>query len=145
MRNIRKVLTTVVIWLAFAVPVNAESAPLKVGMDATNLLTMSVMDLRERYCGGEATEGNQDTKNTKFLGCVMYVLGVVDMLRDWQRIDPIHAPSACVPRNVRSGELITVVQDHIEATTPWHEQQNDATTAIIEALKAKWPCPAIRR
>jgi len=62
------------------------------------------------------------------------------MLREWQKIDPTHALPVCVPRNVRSGALIIVVQDYIEATAPWREQQDDAATAVIGALKAKWPC-----
>jgi hypothetical protein len=41
---------------------------------------------------------------------------------------------------VTSGALIIVVQDYIEATAPWHNQQWDATTAVIGAIKAKWPC-----
>jgi hypothetical protein len=102
MKSIRKALATVVVGFAFAGPVNAE--PVKVGteafdagMEATNLLSMNVDSLRERYCGGESTKGNQDAKNTKFIGCVMYVLGVVDMLREWQKIDPTHALPCVFP------------------------------------------------
>jgi hypothetical protein len=119
MKSIRKAFATVVVGFAFAGPVNAESETFRVGVEATNMLSMSVINLRERSCGGESTEGNQDAKNAKFIGCVMYVLGVVDMLREWQKIDPTHALPVCVPRNVTSGALIIVVHDHIEATTPW--------------------------
>jgi hypothetical protein len=45
------------------------------------------------------------------------------MMREWQKIDPVHALPECVPRNVRAGNLIISVQEHIEATTPWHRQQ----------------------
>jgi Rap1a immunity proteins len=93
--------------------------------------------------GDEFGKANQDAKNAAFTGCVMYVLGVVDMLREWQRIHPMHAPHICVPRSVSSGELILVVQEHLEATTPWRQMQSesDAATAVIAALEAKWPCP----
>jgi hypothetical protein len=37
------------------------------------------------------------------------VLGVLDMLREWQKIDPTHALPVCVPRNVKAGGLIVVV------------------------------------
>jgi hypothetical protein len=94
----------------------------RIGEEATSI-SMSVIDLREEFCGGQSMKGSQDAKNATFIGCVMYVLGVVDMLREWQ-IDPVH--------------------DHIEATAPWREQQLDATTAVIAALKAKWPCPPAR-
>jgi hypothetical protein len=121
MKSIRKALATVVVGFAFAGPVNAEpvnTEALDAGLEATNLLSMNVDSLRERYCGGASTKGNQDAKNTKFIGCVMYVLGVVDMLREWQKIDPTHALPLCIPRNVTSGALIIVVQDYIEATAP---------------------------
>ncbi len=138
MSSIRKALAIVVVGLAFVGPVSADEIE-------TNMLSMSVINLREQYCGGELTQGNQDAKNIKFRECVMYVLGAVDMLREWQKLDPIHAPHVCIPRNATSGELIIVVQDHIEATAPWREQQNDATTAVIGALNAKWPCPSGQR
>ena len=143
--SIRKLLVAVIVGFAVAGPANAQTETFKVGIGATSMLSMNVINLRERNCGGEGTEGNQDAKNLKFIECVMYVLGVVDMLREWQKIDPAHAPPVCVPRNVKSGELIIVVQDHIEATAPWREQQNDASTAVIGALKAKWPCPGGRQ
>jgi hypothetical protein len=145
MRRFVKVLAAIVVSLTIAAPAGAETETFKVGEEATNLLSMSVINLREGSCGGSQTQGNQDAKNAKFVGCVMYVLGVVDMLREWQRIDPANAPSACVPRNAKSGELIIVVHDYIEATAPWREQQHDATTSVIRALKAKWPCSNIRR
>ena len=112
----------------------------RVGSEATALNNMNVANLRAAFCGGEYTQGNQDAKNAKFIGCVMYVLGVVDMLREWQKIDPVHAPSVCVPRAATAGGLILVVQNHIEATAPWREERWDATPAVIAALKAKWPC-----
>jgi hypothetical protein len=71
---------------------------------------------------------------------MMYVLGVLDMLREWQKIDPTHALPVCVPRNATAGGLIVVVHDYIEATAPWRKEQWDATTAVIAALKSKWPC-----
>jgi hypothetical protein len=67
-------------------------------------------------------------------------LGVVEMLREWQKLDPSHAPNVCVPRNISSGALIIVVHDYIEKKMPWRNQQNDATTSIIGAFKDKWPC-----
>jgi hypothetical protein len=78
---------------------DAQSEIFKVGEEASNLYSMNVMALRKQRCGGEWTEGNQDAKNAKYIGCVMYVLGVVDMLREWQKIDPAHALPVCVPRN----------------------------------------------
>jgi Rap1a immunity proteins len=113
----------------------------KVGEEATSLISMNVTNLRDAFCGGEHTQGNQDAKNAKFIGCVMFVLGVVDMLREWQRIDPVHAPPVCVPRAVTAGGLIIVVQDYIEATTPWRAERWDATPAVIAALKTKRACP----
>src|SRR5436190_9619992 len=80
-----KALTTLFA-LAFAGPVNVETATFKVGEESTSLSSMSVINLRDQNCGGDGTEGNQDAKNSKFIGCVMYVLGVVDMLREWQII-----------------------------------------------------------
>jgi hypothetical protein len=141
---LRNALATAIFGFTFAGSVNAEPDPFKVFSDATSMLSMDVANLRDQNCGGEWTQGNQEAKNTKFIGCVMYVLGVVDMLREWQKIDPTHALSVCVPRNVTSGQLIVVVQDHIEATAPWRQYQNDATTAVIGALRAKWPCPGGR-
>jgi hypothetical protein len=149
MSSITKTLTTVIVGFAFAGALNAEqwseSDTFKAGSEASSMLSMSVVNLREQYCGGDSTKGNQDAKNAKFIGCMMYVLGVIDMFREWQKIDPTHALPVCVPRNVTAGALIIVVHDYIEATAPWREQQNDATTAVIGALKAKWPCPDGRR
>jgi hypothetical protein len=116
------------------------NATWKVGEEATALTSMNIINLRDAVCGGNLTQGTQDAKNAKFVGCVMYVLGVIDMLREWQKIDPAHAPSVCVPRAATAGGLIVVVQDHIEGTTPWREQQWDAAPSVIAALKAKWPC-----
>jgi hypothetical protein len=114
-------------------------ATFKLGLELTELTSMNVVKLRDKYCGGELTEGNQDTKNAMFIGCVMYVLGIVDTLREQQKIEPTHA--LCVPRNVTAGNLIIAVQDYIEMAAPWREQQLDASMAVIAALKAKWPCP----
>jgi hypothetical protein len=124
----------------FATSALAESSTMQVGIDETNLTGMSVIQLREQFCGGEATKDTQDAKNAKFIGCVMFVLGVTEMLREWQKIDPTHAPRVCIPRNVTSGALILVVQDYIEAKAPWKDSQDDATTSVIAAFKAKWPC-----
>jgi hypothetical protein len=151
--TVKTALTTVVAALALGGAANAQSgaagqiAPetFWVGEEATSLHSMSVIGLREQFCGGDATKGNQDAKNAKFIGCVMYVLGVVDMWREWNKIDPTHALPVCVPRNVTSGGLIVVVHDYIEATAPWRKDQLDATTAVISALQAKWPCPGARR
>jgi Rap1a immunity proteins len=138
MNGIRTAMAIMVVGLAFVGPVNAQS-------ETFSMLSMSVTNLRDGYCGGESTRGNQDAKNAKFIGCVMYVLGVVDMLREWQKIEPTNALPLCIPRNVTSGELILVVQNYIEATAPWREHQNDATTAVVGALKTKWPCSGSRR
>jgi len=130
--------------LGFGAPHAEEQRPgqatWKVGEEATALDSMNVTNLRKESCGGAFTEGSQDAKNAKFIGCVMYVLGVVDMLREWQKIDPRGAPSVCVPRAAAAGQLIIVVHDYIEATAPWREQQWDATASVIAAFKAKWPC-----
>jgi hypothetical protein len=83
MRSVRKVLAIMVVVVGFAGSGSAEErATFKPGIEATNMLSMSVINLRDRNCGGKSTEGNQDAKNAKFIGCVMYVLGVVDMLRE---------------------------------------------------------------
>ena len=70
----------------------------------------------------------------------MYVLGAVDIMREWQKIDPVNALPMCVPRNVSAGGLTIAVQEHIEATAPWKRAQWDAATAVMEALAAKCPC-----
>ena len=127
-------------WYAHAEERQQAAETFRVGSEASSLISMNVTHLRDALCGGENTQGNQDAKNAKFIGCMMYVLGVVDMLREWQKTDPVHAPSVCVPRAATAGGLILVVQNHIEATAPWREQQRDATPAVIAALKAKWPC-----
>jgi hypothetical protein len=106
---------------------------------ATDTYSLSVSTLRDTMCGG-GDGSNQDAKNAEFTACVMYVLGAVDMLREWQKIDPVHAPRVCVPRTASAGALILVVRQHIEATAPWRKQQTDAATAVIAALAAKWPC-----
>jgi hypothetical protein len=107
---------------------------------ATDAESLDVASLRDATCGGHSLV-TQDARNAAFAACVMYVLGAVDMLREWQRADPAHAPSACVPRAIRVGFVISVIQEHIEATAPWQQAQVDASPAIIAALAAKWPCP----
>jgi Rap1a immunity proteins len=145
MRDIRKLLAIIVLGLfTCAMPANADPGTFNRSLEAINKLSMEVSSLRAMYCGGEFTDGDQNAKNEKFVGCVMYVLGVVDMLREWQKLDPTNALPLCVPRNVTSGQLIIVVQDYIEGKQPWRQAQHDATTAIIGALKAKWPCPSVR-
>jgi Rap1a immunity proteins len=69
----------------------------------------------------------------------MLVLGAVEMLREWQRANPAQAPRVCVPRNVRSGDLILAVQQYIDDNKAWQNKQ-DATTAVIAAFKARCPC-----
>jgi hypothetical protein len=112
------------------------------GNRAVDTYSLHVGNLRERSCGGELR--SQDGKNAAFVACVMYVLGAVDMMREWQKIDPVHALPVCVPRNVRAGDLFIAIQEHIEATAPWQRQQVDAATAVIGALAAKWPCQGRR-
>ena len=58
---------------------------------------LEVTSLREERCGGDNSLANQDLKNTQFIACVMYVLGAIDMLREWQKIDPAHATYMCPP------------------------------------------------
>jgi len=64
--------------------------------------TLDVSSLQDRYCGGKEgkwrSAGRMDLNNTEFVACVMYVLGAVDMIREWQKIDPVHALPVCVPR-----------------------------------------------
>jgi hypothetical protein len=114
----------------------AQSETTQAGSELTDRSSMSVPQLRDGSCNGE---GTQDLRNLRFIGCVMFVLGAVEMLREWQRANPAQAPRACVPRNVRSGDLILAVQQYIEANSAWRNNQ-DATTAVIAALKARWPC-----
>jgi len=95
--------------------------------------------LRNENCGG-GFGNDQDAKNAAFAACVMYVLGAVDMMSEWQKADPTHAPPVCAPRTITAGDLILVVQEHIEATQPWRKQQFDAAPAVLAALEAKWPC-----
>jgi hypothetical protein len=66
--------------------------------------------------------------------------GDVDMIPEWQCIDPALAPPACIPRTISAGGLILAIQEHIEVTAPWHQQQTDAASAVIAALAVKWPC-----
>jgi Rap1a immunity proteins len=142
--TMRLTLIATVLMLMLGTPYAEErqQAPetFRVGLEATNLISMNVTNLRDALCGGEYTQGNQDAKNAKFIGCVMYVLGAVDMMWEWQKVDPKHA-RLCVPRTVTAGELIIVVQEHIEATTPWRSQHFEAAPIIVAAIAAKWPCP----
>jgi hypothetical protein len=65
----------------------------KVAERAMNTYSLNIGYLREEFCGG----GSPDANNAKFAACVMYVLGAVDMMREWQKIDPVHALPVCVP------------------------------------------------
>ena len=115
----------------------------KFSQQAIGAQSLNVGLLRDTNCGGNPLV-DQDANNAAFAACVMYVLGAVDMIREWQKADPAHAPPACIPRTVSAGGLILAVQEHIEATAPWREQQSDASTAVIAALEAKWPCQRAR-
>jgi hypothetical protein len=106
---------------------------------ATDKNSLMAGEPRAAVCGGPALV-SQDAKNAAFAACVMYVLGAVDMLWEWQKIDPTHAPAVCIPRAMRAGDLIIAIQEHVEATQPSHWQQYDAAPAVIAALAAKWPC-----
>jgi len=112
----------------------------RLGQEAMSAHSLMVGSLRDQNCGGALFGSNQDAKNAQFAACVMYVLGAVDMMWEWQKSDPVHAPRVCIPRTASAGDLIITVQDHIEATTPWRNQQFEAAPAIIAALAAKWPC-----
>jgi Rap1a immunity proteins len=112
----------------------------KIAERAMSAHSLMVGSLRDQKCGGALFASKQDAKNAEFAACVMYVLGAVDMIWEWQKIDPMHAPRVCVPRTVPAGDLIIAVQNHIETTTPWRNQQFEAAPAIIAALAAKWPC-----
>jgi hypothetical protein len=111
--------------------------------ETSGLYSLQVSRLREENCGGTppGPQRSQEEKNAAFIGCMMYVLGAVDMLRELQKIDPTHAPHICVPRTVPAGSLIVIVQENIEATAPWQKSQFDAATAVMNALRATWPCP----
>ena len=129
-----------------AEPSKTPSDPAEVGKVAErvmNTFSLNVGHLRDQFCGG-GSQSNQAARNAEFAACLMYVLGAVDMMREWQRIDPVHALPVCVPRNARAGDLILAIQEHIEATTPWQRQQFDAATAVVAALEAKWPCQGHR-
>lgn len=118
----------------------ADPEVAKVAEQVVSTHALMVGSLRNENCGGGFGH-NQDAKNAEFAACVMYVLGAVDMMWEWQKTDPAHAPPVCVRRTVTAGALILVVQDYIEATTPWRREQFDAATAVLAALAAKWPCP----
>jgi hypothetical protein len=123
---------------------NSENLEISnLGTDAMDAKSLDVVSLRPEFCGGHSLV-DQNAKNATFAACLRYVLGAVDMLREWQRVDPANAPSACVPRIITAGFLISVIQEHIEATAPWHQAQFDASPAIIAALAAKWPCQRVR-
>jgi hypothetical protein len=143
-RAIRTILIVVsALGIGFGAPHAEEGPSMKVYGEFADINSMPVYRLRELYCGGVPPgelQRSQQEKNEAFMGCMMYILGVVDMLRELEKIDPTHAPHICVPRTATAGSLILVVQEHIEATTPWREQQTDAATSVIAALNAKWPC-----
>ena len=103
--------------------------------------SMEVSRLQEEYCGGTPPgepERDASERNQAFVGCMMYVLGAVDMLRELQKIDPTHAPHICVPRTATAGSLILVVQGNMKATAP--RRDTDAAAAVLDAVKAEWPC-----
>jgi hypothetical protein len=124
--------------LALSTAHAADPEVAKVAEQAIGAHALMAGSLREENCGGGGTD--QDAKNAAFAACVMYVLGAVDMMSEWQKNDPAHAPTVCVPRTITAGALILAVQGHIEATTPWRKQQFDAAPAVLAALAAKWPC-----
>jgi hypothetical protein len=112
----------------------AQDKLMGVGMEMTDKTSMSAIQLREGSCGGGTEE--QAIKNLRFNSCVMFVLGAVEMLREWQRAG---GPKVCAPRNIRAGDLIIAVQQYIEEKQAWRNN-TDATTVIVDALKARWPC-----
>lgn len=111
----------------------------KLAMEAIGTQTLHVGSLRDTSCGGSPLV-DQDANNAAFAACVMYVLGAVDMVRELQKSDSARVPSLCIPRTVSAGGLIIAIQEHIEAVTPWRQEQPDASRAIIAALATKWPC-----
>jgi hypothetical protein len=117
----------------------ADPEVAKVAERAISAHALMVGSLRNDNCGGDFGT-NQDAKNAAFAACVMYVLGAVDMISEWQRNNPAHAPTICLPRTITAGGLILAVQEHLEATTPWRKQQFDAAPAVLAALASKWPC-----
>jgi hypothetical protein len=76
-------------------------------MAVMNAQSADVASLRETPCGGNPSI-DQDANNAAFAACVMYVLGAVDMIREW--LDPTHAPRVCAPRTVSTDGLILVIQ-----------------------------------
>lgn len=66
--------------------------------------------LRDTSCGGNPMV-DRDANNAAFASCAMYVLGAVDMTREWQSIDPAYAPRACIPRTISAGGLILAIQE----------------------------------
>jgi hypothetical protein len=115
----------------------AQTVTMDAGLDLIDRSTMNTMQLRSGMCGDQGA--NQDAKNLRFTGCTMFIFGAVEMLREWQKSNPAQAPKVCVPRNVRAGDLIIAVQQYIEANRAW-QNNSDATTVIVAALKARWPC-----
>jgi hypothetical protein len=79
-------------------------------MDATNAQSLHVGLLRDTSCGGNPMV-DRDANNAAFASCAMYVLGAVDMIREWQSIDPAYAPRACIPRTISAGGLILAIQE----------------------------------
>jgi hypothetical protein len=110
----------------------------EVASQAMGTTSLHVTHLREMSCGGASD--NMSARNAAFAACVMYLVGAVDMMRELQKMDPVHALPVCVPRNISGGALLVEIQEHVEASAPWRQQQVDAATAVIAALRAKWPC-----
>jgi hypothetical protein len=111
----------------------------EVASQAMGTKSLHVGHLREMHCGG-ASDISMSARNAAFAACVMYLVGAVDMMRELQKMDPVHALPVCVPRNISGGDLLIAIQEHVEASAPWRQQQVDAATAVIAALRAKWPC-----
>jgi hypothetical protein len=100
MRKTLIVALSLVLVLSTAHAADPEVA--KVAEQAISAHALMVGSLRDENCGGGFVR-NQDAKNAEFAACVMYVLGAVDMIWEWQKTDPAHAPPVCVPRTVTAG------------------------------------------
>jgi hypothetical protein len=145
MRKMLIVAASLALGAAHAEPSKAPADPeiVELAKRAMDTYTLHFSYLRKDFCGGGSAR-KVDVANAEFVACVMYVLGAVDMIREWQKIDPVHALPMCIPRTAGGGDLINAVQQHIEATSPSQRQQSDAATVVIAALAAKWPCQGSR-